>query len=117
METIRAELELDKRDGRGRRLEKPERWGELIGLYEKSGLTQRAFARKEGISYATFVAWLGRKRRGQMPRPTSPVRFEQLRLGGPPAMMAPLEVVLPNGIVLRGGDAAALVTLVKALAS
>ncbi|HVU17415.1 MAG TPA: hypothetical protein VHD32_10840, partial [Candidatus Didemnitutus sp.] len=44
----------EKRDTLGRRRTPVERRGELLALYRQSGLTQRAFARREGLNYTTF---------------------------------------------------------------
>ena len=64
MEPITAELmdEARKRDARGRKIATPERRAELLATFDGSGLTQRAFARREGVNFHTFVAWLQRRR-------------------------------------------------------
>lgn len=61
MEPIRTEVVDDKqrRDTRGRRIVAEERCAELLAAYDASGLTQSAFAWREGINVHTFVAWLG----------------------------------------------------------
>jgi transposase-like protein len=112
METIHAEIEQEgeRRDRRGRRLASPERWRELVAEYEGSGLTQGEFARRQGIKYPTFVAWLGRIRRGAG---LAAPRFAEVRLAAAPP--AALEVALPCGSVVRGSDPAAVAALVRAL--
>ena len=62
-----TEVELiedeDKRDKRGRRIAEPRRRAEIVAAYAASGLTQKAYARREGVNYHTLVSWLGRTRR------------------------------------------------------
>ena len=57
----------EKRDERGRRMVPAKERALLIEAYGKSGLTQRAFAKREGIKYFTFIDWLQQARqRGAM---------------------------------------------------
>jgi transposase-like protein len=130
MATITTELidTGEKRDALGRRHTPAERRVELLAAYRASGLTQSAFARREGIRYSTFCTWAqlerqggglppaqaGRKRRRRNGT-SAPVRFAEVRL---PAVAAPipgLEVRLPDGTLLRGGNAVELAALVQAL--
>lgn len=131
MATFTAPTELiddaHKRDTRGRRIAEPERRAEIVAGYLSSGLTQKAYARREGVNYHTFVSWLGRSRRpvapphpGSESEASAPTpRFVQLTWP-PAAPAAPtasrIEVVLPDGITLRGDDPAALLILLRALA-
>lgn len=126
--TRAAETELietgEQRDALGRRRTPVARRVELLTAYRQSGLTQKAFARREGITYTTFCCWAqaerrqgklavapaGRKRRRVVP----PVRFIEAALA-PTPVSAPLEVRLPDGTLLRGGSAAELAKLVRAL--
>jgi len=128
--TRAAETELietgEQRDVLGRRRTPLERRAELLAAYRQSGLTQKAFARREGITYTTFCCWAqaerrkgklpvapaGRKRRRSVVAP--PVRFIEAALA-PTSGSAPLEVRLPDGTLLRGGSAAELAKLVQAL--
>lgn len=127
-----AETELietgEKHDVLGRRRTPAERRAELLAAYRTSGLTQSAFARREGIRYSTFCTWAQAERRsGGLPpapagrkrqrrdRSAPVVRFTEVRL---PAVAAPvpgLEVRLPDGTLLRGGSAVELAALVQAL--
>lgn len=67
-------------------------------------MTQKAYARREGVNYHTLVAWLGQSRRHAAPPVAAPAleastpRFAQLAWP-PAAALAPsrLEVVLPDG--------------------
>ena len=120
METIRAEV-IDtktKQDARGRKIADEARRAEVLGGYEASGLTQKAYARREGMNYHTFVAWWIQHRRGRTralrPSLPAPMGFAEVRLP-PVASGAPLEVTLPGGIVVRGAEAASIAALIKAL--
>jgi transposase-like protein len=117
----------EKRDALGRRHTPRERRTELLAAYRASGLTQSAFARREGITYSTFCTWAqterrrgelppapaGRKRRRRVGPPA--VRFAEVRLPAVPAPVPGLEVRLPDGTLLRGGSAVELAALVRAL--
>lgn len=117
----------EKRDALGRRHTPAERRAELLTAYRASGLTQSAFARREGIRYSTFCTWVqaerqrgglppapaGRKRRGRVGSPV--VRFAEVRLPTVAAPVPGLEVRLPDGTLLRGGSAVELAALVRAL--
>ena len=133
MATITTEL-LDleqKHDTRGRRISDQTRRAAVLAGYAGSGLTQAAYAKREGINYHTLVAWLGQSRRGRgeptrrmaraplFPAPvatTTPPRFAEVRVSAP-SQSLPLEVVLPDGMIVRGVDPAALLTLIRSLRS
>jgi hypothetical protein len=114
MATISAELVSndEKRDSRGRRIVGDARREAVLAAYDRCGVTQREFARSEGVSYHTLVTWLGRRREEAARSATRPVRFAELRL---PTRGVGLEVCLPGGMVVRGHDAAQVAALVKAL--
>ena len=118
MEVITAEVvdTKSKQDARGRKIAEEGRRVEVLAGYEASGLTQKAYARREGINYHTFVAWWMQHRRGRTPTRSlpAPMRFAEVRLP-PVAIGARLEVTLPGGIVVRGAEAAAIAALIKAL--
>lgn len=79
----------------------------LLRAYEQSGLTQQAFARREGIKYPTLVSWL--RRRG--PRRPPGAAFAEVTL---PAA-AGLEVRLPDGVVIRGAKLEEVAQLLRLL--
>lgn len=89
---------------------------EYIRKYESSGLKQRDYTDREGLVYTTFLSWL-RKHRRKEREVGGKIGFAEVRLGagvvsgcsttGPVS----LEVSLPCGAVLRGGDAADLARL------
>ena len=105
-----------KRDTHGRRIVPAEERAALLAAYAGSGLTQRTFAQREGINPSTFTAWLqGRRRAAEAVGAAAQVEFAEVRL--PTAASHGLEVRLPDGTVLRGGNAVALAALVRALRS
>jgi transposase-like protein len=116
MEMIAAELVETgaKKDARGRRLAVREEAQAALAAYERSGLTQREFAKREGIKFFTFTGWLKRYR-----RPGEKPAFAEVRVATPTPKLAPrskLTVKLPSGLVVRGTDAAQMADLIKRLA-
>lgn len=123
METAEAEIVegTHKRDARGRMLTGGLERERVLADFDASGMTQGAFARREGVKYHTLVHWLRERRRnvkvcaasaGSVP---APVRFHEMKLAGPSP--AAVEVQLPDGTIVRGGTVRELVALVKALRS
>ena len=109
MESFETEVctEIEKRDGRGRRLLGRDYWIGLLDAFERSDLTQKAFCQSEGVNYHTFVNWRARLKCGEQNR--APVRFQQLSIESAPSQ-APesLEVTLPCGTALRGSSATSI---------
>ena len=113
MGTIATELLETKRDERGRRITPAAERETFVRAYEESGLTQKAFAKQEGIKYTTFVSWVQEHRR-RRPRPK--VGFAELTLPRAVAGVAPLEVQLADGTIIRGShveEVARLLQLVR----
>ena len=100
MATITTELIRTKQDERGRRITSAAEREALIQAYTQSGLTQKAFAQREGIKYPTLVSWIQASGRRQTPPP--PVGFAEVTMA---RATAPMEVQLPDGTVIRGGNA------------
>ena len=129
MKTTATEVLADeqKRDARGRRLAEPRRKAEIIDGYGSSGLTQKAYARREGVNYHTFVSWLSQSRgSGRAPSPSGGAVVNTasapgfVKLTWPAAAAASptssrLEVVLADGVTVRGDDPAAMMLLLRAL--
>lgn len=105
----------ERRDTLGRVVMPKERRQELVIAWRASGLTQAAFAKGEGVRYSTFAHWVQQAKK-KVPVARSPqVKFAEVAL---PSTLAPaLEVRLPDGTLLRGGNAADLAKLVHALRS
>lgn len=108
----------EKRDRIGRKITPGQRRAELVAAWQGSGLTQAEFARREGIIYSSFAAWVqasrraGKRRRRGMPA----VRFVEAKLPVTgPASGTTLEVRLPDGTVVRGTNGNELAALVRAL--
>ena len=113
MMTITTELVETgaKRDGRGRRIAAAEEREALVAQYRESGLTQKAFAEREGIKFSTFTAWVqGWRHAG---RPGRKIRFAEL----PMMATSGLAVQLPDGVIVRGTSASEVAELVRALRS
>jgi transposase-like protein len=104
------------RDGRGHRLYTDGRRAELIAAYQASGLTQVAFARREGIKYSTFTAWLQSRRRATplSSQAPTPLRFLE---ASAPSDWSGLEVTLPDGTRVRGASAREVAEVAQALRS
>jgi transposase-like protein len=109
MELITTELIETKRDERGRRITRAAERETLVRAYEESGLTQKAFAKQEGVKYPTFVSWV---QEGRRRRPGPKVGFTELRL---PRAAAPLEVQLADGTVIRGSNVEEVARLLQLL--
>lgn len=108
-------LEVGKQDEQGRRIADEAEREKLLAGFAASGMTQRAFARREGINYFTFAGWLRKKRLTAMVPVAKPTFVEV----GVPAPRAPapsrLEVVLRDGVIIRGTQGAQVAELVRAL--
>ena len=94
MVTIETELIEGKKDERGRRITPRVEREAWVRAYRESGLTQRAFAEKEKIGYATFVSWVQASSRASAGKPA--VQFAEVR-AAPTAERSGLEAQLPNG--------------------
>ena len=110
MATIATELIETKRDERGRQIRSAEERESLLQSYRESGLTQKAFAAREGIKLWTFVSWVQAANR--LPR-TVPT-FAEVRIASR-AVSAAVEIVLPDGVVVRGGDMESVITVANRL--
>jgi len=126
MGTIVAEvIDTGNRDASGRRrVSAAQRW-EYVQAYRGSGMSQRAFARREGLRYSTFCHWVQKAERGGLrvpcvtPAREGAIQFAQVQL---PASAAEsragnLAVELRDGVVVRGDDVQKLAALVRALRS
>lgn len=106
-----------KVDGRGRRIVTLQEREALIAAYRRSGLTQHAFAQREGVKYSTFTSWLqGRRRKAAAPNKAV---FAEVAMppGSTMATNTPggLSVQLPDGTLVRGTVAGDIAELIRAL--
>jgi transposase-like protein len=109
--------------GKPRDPHKEQHWRQLIDQWQRSGLSVRAFCRRQHLAAPSFYAWRRtlRQRDGRARPATAPVTFLPVHVraddtdrDGPP----PLELVLANGRRLRippGYDDAHLRQLLRAL--
>ena len=84
------------------------RRAELLAAYKASGLSQRDYAKREGIDYNTLGALLWQEQRLTMAPFATTTQRRPSSSGG-------LEVTLPGKIVVRGDDASAVAKLIQAL--
>ena len=100
---------------------KAQHWRQLLELWQRSGLSVRAFCRRHQLAEPTFYAW--RRLLSERPSPASaadkPLTFVPLEVRhDTPTDTLPLELVLGNGRYLRippGFDPAALRRLLATL--
>ncbi len=117
-QSLTAEVVEDgqRRDRRGRVSWPRQRKEELLAEYERSGLSQAAFARQAGVRYPTFAHWVQERRRGSSAGATGVApRFVEIGVPAAPPPSSELSVTLPGGLIARGADAGALAALVRAL--
>lgn len=106
MATITTELIEQKRDERGRKITSKAERAALVAAYAQSGLTQKAFAKREGIKFCTFTSWLQRRRKvAPTIKSSCGVRFAEVTLSGQEESSG-LEVQLADGTIVRGRSAA-----------
>jgi len=75
----------------------------LVNAYHTSGLTQRAFARRRGLSPATLSYWLRRgKSKGKTrSMPSEPTLVPVEVVDAPAGVGEPFEIVLANDRIVR----------------
>lgn len=108
----------EKRDRVGRKITSAPRREELVAAWRESGLTQAAFARREGVRYPTFANWVQQARQvgRRAPAAAPKVRFAEVQV--PAAMSVPaVEVRLVDGTLVRGASAREVAAVVRALRS
>lgn len=100
--------------GRTRDEDKEQHWRRWIALWQQSGLSVAAFCARHGLAPASFYAW----RTTLQQRAAEHVPLVPVQLVADAAPPRPLEVVLPDGSVVRvppGFDAASLRQLLALL--
>src|SRR5690242_13525113 len=76
------------------------RWQQRLDRFRKSGVAVADFCEREGISTASFYAWRRRLQHDPAPPAADAPRLVPVRLVTSPAG-APVELLLPSGVVLR----------------
>jgi hypothetical protein len=78
--------------------EKPE-WVRVAEEYEASGLTQREFAERRGMTLSTLQSWVYRRRRQERAPEVEPVRLLPVEVRAAPVERGsgPLEVLTASG--------------------
>ena len=92
-----------------------EDWSELVDAWRSARCTAADFARQHGLNPNTFAWW-----RSELSREATPSRLTLLPVATPllPREPAPVDVVLPSGIVVRvplGVDLSWVGALVRAV--
>ena len=82
----------------------------LVTRFHKSQLTQRQFAAQHGIGLSTLSKWLRCEGKKSLP----PVKFQEVSLPSPTPHLG-VEVISPNGWVVRLHNCAELQTLPQLL--
>ena len=88
----------------------------ILAEFERSGVSAVQFARRTGLKYSTFAAWLQRYRRTKRPKRRSPLRLLEAVVG--PAPLIVVQVQLPGGARLdirEAGQIPLAAALVRAL--
>jgi transposase-like protein len=111
MGTIATELIEGKRDERGRQIRPANEREAAVRAYRESGLTQKAFAAREGVKYSTFVSWVQEQKRSKV---RSEPQFAEVSVRKGDAMAA-LEIVLPDETVVRGTDLESVIVVAARL--
>lgn len=100
--------------GRTRDARKEQQWRRWIALWQASGLSVAAFCARHNLAQASFYAW----RTTLQQRAAEHVPLVPVQLVADAAPSRPLEVLLPDGPVVRvppGFDAASLRQLLALL--
>jgi transposase len=80
-------------------------WAERVGRWQRSGLDAEQFAEREGVKPKRLDWWRWKLRSSSPPPPAPELRFLPVHVvdsaSRPPEAGVTLEVVLPNGRVVR----------------
>jgi transposase-like protein len=104
-------------DTKGRVRVRPEQRRQLLAEFARSGESAPSFARRLGLKYSTFAAWVLRARRSRRPQVKPPLRLLEAVVAPAPTSL-PLVVQLPGQARAELRDASHIplvVALVRAL--
>jgi len=80
-------------------------WAERVARWEASGLSAAAFAARERLAAKSLVWWRWKLRSSPSASTASPLDFLPVRVVSPgkarPSTAGPIEIVLPNGWIVR----------------
>ena len=92
-------------DSKGRLRTSKEQRRVILAEFERSGISAIAFARRTGLKYSIFAAWVQRYRRTKRPLKKSPLRLLEAVATQPSPVVIALQIQLPGGARLEIGDA------------
>jgi len=78
----------------------PRRWQQRLDRFRRSGLSVADFCDREGISTASFYTWRRRLQADPALNTADEPHLVPVRLVPPPPS-APVELLLPSGVVVR----------------
>ncbi len=84
---------------------------ELLARFDAAGVSAKAFARREGVKYPTFLYWLNVRERRSRPQ-----GFVEIERAPDDRSELGIEIFAPGGIVLRAFDASTAAAVVRELA-
>ena len=77
-----------------------QRWQHRLQRFRDSGLSVPAFCDREGVAVASYYAWRRRLHQADDPATEPEPRFVPIHVVSPPSG-APVELLLPSGLVVR----------------
>ena len=92
-------------DSKGRLRTSKEQRRVILAEFERSGISAVAFAKRTGLKYSTFAAWVQRYRRTKRPLKKSPLRLFEAVAAQPASVVVALQVQLPGGARLEISEA------------
>ncbi|WP_111608781.1 IS66 family insertion sequence element accessory protein TnpA [Marinomonas arctica] len=78
-------------------------WAAHIDKWQSSGLSAKAFCEQEGLVYHQFSYW--RQKFSSADDSRNKSKLVPVALATPSQQTSDLEILLPNGVVIRGIDA------------
>ena len=79
-----------------------EQWQSILANYEKSGLTQEAFCKRESLAGSTFSKWRNRLSKSNPSEPTQPMFIDLSSLPDQTACSGwDIELTLGDGVTFR----------------